>query len=223
MQQSTFLNAAGSPFDFDTSSRTPLARFFTSPKRRPSKLNEMGLLPNARSGRSCFRCHSKMSLTQGSLTCCNRSCKFTIRVSSLAYTPLWQINKHGNLSYRPTSVPFTCYRARSPKTPQCTSSDGARTRLTHGMGTCATRSPSRSCMRAASSNSRSGSLKRTARICTSIAVRRRQTLTLVVFLVVYHNESKKYAFEPLPPKTVLKGDPPPPETYANVRPHWSGK
>ena len=37
------------------------------------------------------------------------------------------------------------------------------------------------------------------------------------FLIVYHRESGQYALEPLDNKTVLKGAPPPPEAYEEVR------
>ena len=37
------------------------------------------------------------------------------------------------------------------------------------------------------------------------------------FLVIYHRESGQYALEPLEDKDVLKGAPPPPETYEEVK------
>jgi hypothetical protein len=67
-----------------------------------TKLRELGLLPKLH-GRRCFCCGGKMtpqkSLGPFAFRCRTRACDTMLRRADLAFTPLWHLQKGGQLQY----------------------------------------------------------------------------------------------------------------------------
>jgi hypothetical protein len=175
-------------------------------------------------GRQCWKCTSKYLVTKnknrGSKFYCPRqSCRKSIPKSSFVYTPFYHMMRGGvKESY---NMYLRAVYTFGLKTPQ----DAFR----HYLGTAGEDSSRNwyNMIRIATAFAEltqgrnndfgDGTLEIDA---TKESIRRNKSTNTHMgrFIIVYHRETKQYCLEPLSDKDVKKGAPPPPESYAEVKP-----
>lgn len=187
-------------------------------KQAKHKLMALGLLPDPHKKRTCFRCHAvmKFKASEG-LVCSARSCRTRIRSVALAYTPLWHMQKSGHFSFHTYLRALYVFSCRIPQDaavhmrglgPDSVDTWYGYFRIALAFSELYQGRELEFPEGAVEADSTKTFISRSSAKGNTHSGR---------FLVIYHRESRKYCLEALPSKFVLKGAPPPPETYDEVR------
>ena len=184
------------------------------------KLKALGLLPPM-TFRKCWRCGRRMAhCGRGThaLRCTGgRSCRTEVRRADVAYTPLWHMNKGGASSYKAYLNALYVYSLKIGV-------DSSR----HLLGCCYDSAAKWSKMlRVGTAHAElhhgrdmefpDGTVEVDATKTTVKRSKKKTSTHCGRFLVIYHRETGQYALEPLQDKDVLKGAPPAPEAYEEVK------
>ena len=187
-------------------------------RQAQNKLLKLGVLPGCVRSFDCWKCGDKMTKTGLSFRCPRKHCNCKVSRADLAYTPLYHWARGGHMSYKALLLAMYAFGLKVPV-------DAAMHVL--GLSYDATESMYR-CLKHAAAFAElhtgrqiefpSGTLEFDA--TKSVTARKSKKLDKHCgrFLVVFHRETKQFALEPLLDKHVKKGAPPPPETYAEVKP-----
>jgi hypothetical protein len=185
-----------------------------------TKLRELQLLPSRSvKERECYKCGTRFRWQKkiNKHRCTNWECDTRVAQLALTYTPLWHMHRGGTMSYKTFLKALYIFALKIPQ-------DSARHILGCGYDSAENwfqmfrlATAYAELFKGRSMHFPDGTVEFDA---TKTVINRsssnKKNTHCGRFLVIYHRESGAYALEPLPDKAVLKGAPPPPESYDEV-------
>ena len=193
-------------------------------KAAESKCKELGMVASFDvKGRMCFKCGSRLirsrCMGKTAVRCSKKCCRMTIRRFDLAYTPFWHFQKSGRLKHKPflNSTYVSGVKVPQDSSVHLVGAGEDAVNNAYSMIRCACAFAELYTGRTTDFGDGTLDIDATKANISKASLKHHST-HCGRFLVVYHRESKQYALEPLDDKAMLKGAPPPPETYKEVRP-----
>jgi hypothetical protein len=190
-------------------------------KQAKAELNRLKLLPTL-VGRKCWACGAAMKRYKScgpcSIVCPMKKCRRKIQRADLAYTPLWakQSAGHGS-SYKTYLRALYVYGLKIPQDSAqhltgVGEKENAKWCQTFRFGTAFAELHT-----GRETHFDDGTLEWDGTKSATIKNMKKKYKQVGRFIVVMHRETGGWALEPLEDKDVLKGAPPPPETYDEIK------
>jgi hypothetical protein len=185
------------------------------------KLEELGVLPSTRRSCPCWKCGDAMVLSKnGGVTrfrCHHESCSTSITNINLAWTPLYHFARGGHHSYKPLLLAMYVFGLKIPidAAQHLIGCSYDTTETIFSMIKIALAYAELHTGRMISFSP--GTLEFDATKLNIDRSKKNKNVHCGRFVVIFHRETGNFALEPLLDKAVLKGAPPPPESYNEVK------